>query len=62
MYGVWLAQAAGRDKTLLEFLKRCSCDLHGIARDFEKSYDNLDMICFYENKEASHEPWRTQVC
>lgn len=61
VYDVWLAQAARRDKTLLESLRRCSSDLHDIARDFEKSYGNLDMICFYENKEASHEPWRTQV-
>ena len=62
VYGVWLAQAAGRDKTLLECLKRNSPALHDIARDFEASYSNADIVCFYENKDASYGPWRTQVC
>ena len=62
LYGVWLAQAVGHDKTLLESLKKESSALYEIARDFETSYRDVDMIYFYENKEASYGPWRTRVC
>ena len=62
VYGVWLAQAAGHDRTLLESLKRHSPDLYGIARDFESSYKNADIFCFYEDRDASYGPLRTQVC
>ncbi len=62
VYGVWLAQAMGHDKTLLESLRRNSPALHEIARDFEASYSNTDIVCFYEDKDASYGPWRTQVC
>ena len=62
VYGMWLAQAARHDKTLLESLKRNSPALHDVARDFETSYGSVDVVCFYENKEASYGPWRTQVC
>ena len=62
VYGVWLAQAVGHDKTLLESLKRNSPALYDIARDFEAGYHNADIVCFYEDKEASYGPWRTQVC
>ena len=61
-YGVWLTQAARHDKTLLKSLKRNSLALHAIARDFEASYSNADIVCFYENKDASYGPWRTRVC
>ncbi|MCJ1242271.1 hypothetical protein MMC14_010278, partial [Varicellaria rhodocarpa] len=60
VYGMWLAQAARYDKTLLESLKKSSAVLHDIARDFETSYRSVDVVCFYENKEASYGPWRTQ--
>jgi hypothetical protein len=60
--GAWLAQAVGHDKTLLKSLKKNSSALYEIARDFETSYHDADMVCFYENKEASYGPWRTQVC
>ena len=62
VYGVWLAQVMGHDKTLLESLRRNSPALHEIARDFEASYSNVDIVCFYEDKDASYGPWRTQVC
>ena len=62
VYGVWLAQVMGQDKTLLESLRRNSPALHEIARDFEASYSNVDIVCFYEDKDASYGPWRTQVC
>ena len=61
VYGVWLAQAAGHDTTLLESLERNSSVLHEMARDFEASHGGTDMVCFYEDKTASYGPWRTQV-
>ena len=62
VYGVWLAQVVGHDTTLLESLRRNSSALHNIAQDFEASYSNADIVCFYEDKDASYGPWRTQVC
>ena len=62
MYGVWLAQALGHDKTLLESLRNNSPALYEIAQDFEASYSNADIVCFYEDKDASYGPWRTRVC
>ena len=47
-YGKLLAQATGRDTTLLESLTRNSQVLNGIAQDFETSYSNADLVCFYE--------------
>ena len=61
VYGAWLAQAVGHDKTLLESLKTNSPTLHDIARDFETSYVNVDIVCFYEDKKGSYGPWQTQV-
>ena len=61
MYGVWAAKVVGHDPTLLESLKRNSPALHDIARDFEASYSNTDVVCFYEDKDASYGPLRTQV-
>jgi len=61
VYGVWLAQAIGHDKTLLESLKMNSLTLHDVARDFQASYKNADIVCFYENKDASYGPLRAQV-
>lgn len=62
VYGLWLTQAAGYDKTLMESLKRNSSALFEIARDFETSFGNGDIVCFYENQQASYGPWQTQVC
>ena len=53
VYGVWLAQVARHDRTLLESLKRNSPALHAIARDFEASYSNADIVCFYEDKDVN---------
>ena len=49
-YGELLAQATGRDITLLRSLTRNSQILHEIAQDFETSYSNVDLVCFYEKK------------
>ncbi len=49
-YVKWLARATGRDKTLLESLTRNSQVLHVFAQDFETSYSNADLVCFYEEK------------
>ena len=62
VYEVWLAQAVGHDKTLLKFLKRNSSALDEIARDFNASHGNADIVCFYEDKDVSYEPWQIQVC
>lgn len=61
VYGLWLAQAIRHDKTLLESLKRNSPGLYEIERDFETGYRDADVVCFFENKEASYGPWRIQV-
>ena len=49
-YGKLLARATGRDTTLLESLTRNSQVLHEVAQDFETSYSNADLVCFYEEK------------
>ena len=51
-YGKWLARASGRDTTLLESLTRNSQVLHEIGRDFETSYSNADLVCFYEENHS----------
>ena len=61
VYGVWLAQAAGHDTTLLRSLRRSSGVLYDIARDFEASHSGTDTVCYYEEKNASYGPLRTQV-
>ena len=61
VYGVWLAHAAGKDTKLLESLSRSSSELHDIAKDFEATYGNADVVCFYEEKDASYGPLRVQV-
>lgn len=61
-HGVWLAKAVGHDKTLLESLKRNSPALYDIARDFDASYRNTDIVCFYEKHGATYGPLQTQVC
>ena len=47
-YGKWLAQALGKDTTLLETLKKNSPTLLEVAQDFEASYSYVDIVCFYE--------------
>ncbi|MCJ1466426.1 hypothetical protein MMC07_005045 [Pseudocyphellaria aurata] len=61
VYGLWLAQAVGHDKTLLESLRKNSPALYEIARDFETSYRDTDIVCFYENEAGSHGLWKTQL-
>ena len=58
-YGIWLARAMGNDTTLLETLKKNSSTLLEVAQDFEASYSNVDIVCFYEKKDG---PLGTQVC
>ena len=61
-YGLWLARIAGQDTALLQSLRRNNIALHDIARDFEASYNKADIVCFYENEDASYGPWRNRVC
>ena len=51
-YGMWLARALGNDTTLLGILKKNSPTLLEVAQDFEASYSNLDIVCFYEQKDG----------
>ena len=58
-YGTWLARALGNDTTLLETLKKNSPTLLEVAQDFEASYSNVDIVCFYERRDG---PMGVQVC
>ena len=58
-YGMWLARALGNDTTLLETLKKNSPTLQEVAQDFEASYSNVDIVCFYEKRDGS---MGIQVC
>ena len=58
-YGMWLARALGNDTTLLETLKKNSPTLQEVAQDFEASYSNVDIVCFYEKR---YGPMGVQVC
>jgi hypothetical protein len=62
VYGKWLAQFGGLDSTLLESLLKDCPNLHALSRDFWDSYNELDIVCFYENEEAAYGPLRTRVC
>ena len=61
VYNMWLAQAIDCNKTLLESLKINSLTLYNIARDFETSYKNADIVCFYKNKDALYRFLRAQI-
>ena len=49
-YRKYLERATFCDTTLLESLTKQSQVLHEIAQDFETSYSNADIVCFYEEK------------
>lgn len=51
-YAEWLTRAIGNDTTLLKTLKKNSPILDWLARDFESSYGEADIVCFYENRDA----------
>ncbi|RDW70985.1 putative kinesin light chain 1 protein [Coleophoma cylindrospora] len=51
-YGTWLARIADLDTALLEMLRKGSLDLHGISSDFYGSYNQWDIVCFYEKKNS----------
>ena len=51
-YGMWFARALGNDTTLLETLKKNSPTLLEVAQDFEASYSNMDIVCFYEERDG----------
>ena len=61
VYGLWFARMKGLETRLLKSLKRNSDDLHHIARDFEASYTDTDIVCYYEDKDASYGSLRTKV-
>lgn len=58
---MWLAKITRHDVTLLESLKKDSPALYDIAWDFEKSYRDADVVCFYEKEARSYGLLRTQV-
>jgi hypothetical protein len=62
VYGMWLAQVAGLDSTLLESLKKDSPSLQALSRDFWGSYSDYDIVCFYENRETDYGPLKRRVC
>ena len=58
-YGMWLARALGKDTTLLQTLKKNSPTLLEVAQDFDASYSNVDIVCFYEQRDGQ---MGIQVC
>ena len=60
-YGKWLAQLGRLNATLMGSLEKDSPSLHALSLDFWHSYDDWDMLCFYENKDAEYGPWKTRV-
>ncbi|WP_375449313.1 hypothetical protein [uncultured Nostoc sp.] len=58
-YGKYLARVTGNDLTLLESLTKHSQVLREVAQDFETSYSNVDLVCFYEEK---HGLFGVKVC
>ena len=62
VFGKWFAQLSGRDSTLLELLVKDSPNLYALSRDFWGSYNDWDLVCFYENKEADYGPLKAKVC
>ena len=58
-YGMWFARVLGDDTMLLGTLKKNSPTLLEVAQEFEASYSNLDIVCFYEQKDG---PMGIQVC
>ena len=56
---MWLARALGKDTTLLQTLKKNSPTLLEVAQDFDASYSNVDIVCFYEQRD---EQMGIQVC
>lgn len=58
-YGVLLARALGNNTNPLETLKKNSQTLHEVARNFDASYSNMDIVSFYEKND---EPMGVQVC
>lgn len=60
VYGRWLAQAVGHDKTLLESFNKNSPAFYEIEREFETCYRDADTV-YFESIEASIGPWQIQV-
>lgn len=60
-YGERVAHLVRHHSMLLETLKRNNDSLYGIAQDFEKSYGDTDIVCFYEDKATSYGPLRNLV-
>jgi hypothetical protein len=53
-YGEWIANIAGNDTTLLQSLKPGADEVFNISRDFQGAYQDLEIICYYEKKQASY--------
>lgn len=61
IYGKWLAQLGRLDMTLIKSLEKDNPALHALSSDFWHSYNDWDIVCFYENKDAEYGPWKTRV-
>ena len=61
-YGMRFARMKGLETTSLKSLKKNSDALYDVARDFEESYRDADIVCYYEAKDKAYGPWRTKVC
>jgi hypothetical protein len=49
-YGKWLAQLGRLDTALIGSLEKDSPSLHALSSDFWESYNDWDIVCFYENR------------
>lgn len=62
IFAKWLARLSGLDSTMLKLLERGSPRLHEVSREFGGKYSNIDIVCFYENREADYGLFKAQVC
>jgi len=53
VFGEWLARLTRLDPTLLQALRKDSRELYELSTDFCGSYNDQDIVCFYEEKDAS---------
>ncbi|TVY71302.1 Protein SERAC1, partial [Lachnellula suecica] len=52
-FGEWLARLSLLDSSLLQVLKKGNRELYELSTDFCGSYNDWDLVCFYEKKDAS---------
>lgn len=59
--GSFIARLGGFDSTLLKLLQKDNPELHKLSRNFWSGYGHLDILCFYENRDADFKLLKTQV-